>query len=835
MSTSKKEGTLIKNRYRIIYEIPGGGQGNIYLVKDEESNPPSLYVIKQLNRQDNNRWNTQGTEKAIQRFEQEAKILKQLTENQVPQIPHYQDDFKEDQELYLVQEFIQGSTLSKVLGEKKLNEFQVIAFLQDVLGILKRIHESGKSHRDIKPSNLMWQEDKGHMIIIDFGSLKDQNLPKKHRLTDTGDERIPRTLRYSAPELSPTNAKKWQVTPDHKVDIYSLGRTAIEALMGDSILDYQHISLERIKDEVTDKLAVILYKMTKEDPRERYQSAQEVLEELESFNLVGSVLQNRYKIINFVNYLNQEKLNIQAVDHTYIAIDDQYQREVVIREFSPGSNEEHVLTKAGEIFAEECSKLDHIRRLGIAMPRLLDHFTQASKFYLVYETISGRYLSQDLVCNQKLNQNWGEERVINFLKKILPTLESIHNSNYIHLDIKPSKILTTDTSTVYLTEAVGVERIANLSSNSYGGIEMPLVGTVDYMPPEQEGRDYDHQNSDLYSLGITLIQFLTGKSPQEIKRDKGNNLWSKDIKVQTGLKNILEKMVDEEYIQGKRYQSAGEVINDLNHLAEPSKAPSLIDKIKNVNIFVKIIVPILFLVLTYFSWRFVSYVQAVFKYRQISEIIVQAEGEESEIIANSKYSIAFEGLTELLEQKPDLYQALVSRGYVMGKLDPKRYRADITKDCQKALEYQDKFAGAYNCLGLAHYESGKNSAGQYRNSKEEKYKSQAIGEFNRAIQQYNKVIQFDDPKKYKFNDGMTTYIAWFNQGEAYKELSLLATAPEDQSDYCDQAKIAYKESKNTFEALKITYDTPEEYNQKKQEFDAQVDEKIRDIPDCPPQ
>ncbi|NET55996.1 MAG: protein kinase [Symploca sp. SIO2E6] len=774
----KKTGELINKRYKVIRPLSEGGQGITYIVRDEQSNIPNFYVIKQLKQHDKNSVNARTIEISIKRFKQEADILEDLTKDGVPQIPRYENYFEREKEYYLVQEFIQGKTLKEILYDvKRLNKFQVIAFLQDVLNILSRIHgyyitpnNNVMYHRDIKPSNLMWQEDKGHMVILDFGTTK-----YKH-LTVTGFEAYG-TPPYAAPEL-------WVGNVYPSSDIYSLGVTAIQALTGKPPRGDSNIN-ESDRGLIGDDLADILEKMIRSKAQERYQSVQEVLDVLKPLSLVGNVLRQRYRITRVVDYLNQENFNTETINHTYIAIDTRtFSREVIIREFCPQRQDTQVLQEAQGIFNEECRKLEEISSFKIAIPRLLDYFYEDSKFYIVYQVILGRYLNQDIFFNQELKHNWREQQVIQFLKNILSTLASMHDCDCLHLDIKPSKILTTDQDTVYLTGAARIEEIANLSSNPHGGIMITTpVGTADYMPPEQQ-RGHYFPNSDLYSLGITAIQLLTGKEPQTIKTDKvSKNLWPRNIRVQTGLKKILEQMVDESPIQGRRYQSAQEVIDDLNKLPKSDESFFPINSIKNRGAFRSIIAAIFVIVAGLFLVS-LPRLQVIIKHNQATDKLGEAE-ETTDI--NTKtllYKSALEEFNNILEKKPNFYQARVSKAYIMGKLDfPEN---EIKTECQQAIKDQDKFAGAYNCLGEVFNRSGKRRITSDIEA--------ARRDFKDAIFYYERAIEFDAPEKYNFNDGLTKHLALYNRGEVYGELKQLATEPQQQLEYCKLAKESFEEA-----------------------------------------
>jgi serine/threonine protein kinase len=157
---------VLRNRYRPIKTLGGGGFGKTYLAEDVDKLNEHC-VIKQFAPQ------VQGTaslNKATELFEQEAKRLQHLGKH--PQIPTLLAYFNEDNRLYLVQEFIEGDNLFKELQQQgKFNEQQVRKLLLDLLDILKTVHQQQIIHRDIKPENIIKRSD-GKLVLIDFGASK---------------------------------------------------------------------------------------------------------------------------------------------------------------------------------------------------------------------------------------------------------------------------------------------------------------------------------------------------------------------------------------------------------------------------------------------------------------------------------------------------------------------------------------------------------------------------------------------------------------------------------------------------------------------------------------
>ncbi|MBW4472022.1 MAG: protein kinase [Stenomitos rutilans HA7619-LM2] len=142
---------LLKDRYRPLKPIGQGGFGRTFLAIDEDKPSRPRCVIKQFlpTNQD-----AQHLKKAAQLFEREAMRLEELGNH--PQIPALLAYFRQEQQQYLVQEFVDGKNLAELLHEHgAFTENQVQALLRSLLPVLEFIHVHGVIHRDIKPSNII--------------------------------------------------------------------------------------------------------------------------------------------------------------------------------------------------------------------------------------------------------------------------------------------------------------------------------------------------------------------------------------------------------------------------------------------------------------------------------------------------------------------------------------------------------------------------------------------------------------------------------------------------------------------------------------------------------
>lgn len=267
--------TLQGGRYKIIAALGGGGFGQIYVAEDTHRPGNPRCVVKHLQPASRE---VGFLQTARRLFNTEASILEKLgRHDQIPQLLAY---FEENEEFYLVQEFVDGYSLSDELsGGVKLNETQVISLLLDILNVLEFVHLHQVIHRDIKPSNLIRRQHDGKIILIDFGAVKEI---RNQIVNDSEQSEI--TVAIGTRGYMPNEQSAGK--PRFNSDIYALGIVAIQALTGlrPSKLGEDPNTGEilwRDKIQVSDGLADILDKMVRYDFRVRYQSVSEILVDLQ--------------------------------------------------------------------------------------------------------------------------------------------------------------------------------------------------------------------------------------------------------------------------------------------------------------------------------------------------------------------------------------------------------------------------------------------------------------------------------------------------------------------------------------------------------------------------
>jgi serine/threonine protein kinase len=229
-------------------------------------------VVKQLKP---GRSDSQFMQLARRLFHTEAEILEILGRHrQIPQLLAY---FEENQEFYLVQEFIQGTPLDKELvpGQKR-DETYTLHLLRGILEVLAFVHEHKVIHRDLKPANIIRREKDQRLVLIDFGAVK-QMRPKTEGTE--ADYTVAVGTRGYAP------SEQMGGRPQLNSDIYAVGMIAIQSLTGlpprELELDQNTgLPLWRHLAPVNPRLADVLDKMVAYFYTERYQTALDVLRDL---------------------------------------------------------------------------------------------------------------------------------------------------------------------------------------------------------------------------------------------------------------------------------------------------------------------------------------------------------------------------------------------------------------------------------------------------------------------------------------------------------------------------------------------------------------------------
>lgn len=314
---------VFQGRYVIDWQMAGGGMSHVYAVKS--SSLGSNWLIKHI-------------EPQFQSLMREEDILKKLNHTNLPKIV---DVFYDISGTYIVQSFIEGISLDKVIAsELALTQYQIYDWAKQLTEVLDYLHTLKPSpiiHRDLKPANIIVSHS-DKLVLIDFGISKEEHaLEEIHAITK----------HYASPEQY-----KKQKT-DSRSDIYSLGVILFELATKKKPNKTNHILLT---EAVSQEFGNIILKCIKENPAERYQSSRELLTDLEQIQssrlkfaqtlvrrkvvfitsicaLIASV-----SVIFISTYIaNQQKLSFIELVPGILKISEQQSKELVImQEFDDG-------------------------------------------------------------------------------------------------------------------------------------------------------------------------------------------------------------------------------------------------------------------------------------------------------------------------------------------------------------------------------------------------------------------------------------------------------------------------------------------------------------------
>ena len=307
----------LRNRFEIVKHLGSGGSGDTYLAVDLDLPGRPHCVVKHFHPKDTN---SAVLPIAKSLFDREAEVLYQLG-NDHDQIPRLFAHFNEDGDFYLVQEYIDGHALTQeIVPGERLSENAVLNLLKDILEVLCFVHQNNIIHRDIKPQNLMRRHSDQKIVLIDFGSIK-----------KIGALGAGLTISVGTPGYMPSEQAKGK--PKLCSDIYAVGMIGIQALTGlipEQLQEDPNTGevLWRDQAEVSDALANILDTMVCDRYSQRYQSAAEALQALNSDLALSESLQstginqdtNDSYFLNYKNFLLLLGIGLGAITSLIVLV-----------------------------------------------------------------------------------------------------------------------------------------------------------------------------------------------------------------------------------------------------------------------------------------------------------------------------------------------------------------------------------------------------------------------------------------------------------------------------------------------------------------------------------
>jgi eukaryotic-like serine/threonine-protein kinase len=267
--------TLQISRYKIIRKLGAGGMGDVYLAQDGSLN--RYVAVKILPRK-----HTQNAER-LGRFLREAQVASILNH---PNVLTIHEVGEQDGTHFIVTEYVDGQTLGELLRYGGFSVAEAVRIAIGVAEALAAAHEYWIVHRDIKPDNIMLRRDR-YVKVLDFGLAK---LSEPGELSDQFETKpgaLPGSVRYVSPERLRGEAA------DPRADLFALGIVMYEMIAEkgpfegknivdiiQSILRAEPARLQVIRKDVPEELDLIVHKLLEKDPADRYQTAKDLLLDL---------------------------------------------------------------------------------------------------------------------------------------------------------------------------------------------------------------------------------------------------------------------------------------------------------------------------------------------------------------------------------------------------------------------------------------------------------------------------------------------------------------------------------------------------------------------------
>lgn len=274
-------GKKLDGRYEITELIGVGGMADVYKAQDVmENRPVAVKILKPEFSKD---------EEFLRRFRNESKAIAVLSH---PNIVKIYDVGFTDEIQFIVMEYIDGITLKEFIEQQGVLKWKdALHFITQILRALQHAHDKGIVHRDIKPQNIMLFSD-GTIKVMDFGIARFSRIDGK-----TMSDKTIGSVHYISPEQAQG------LMTDERSDIYSVGIMLYEMLTGRKPFDgdkavavaVKHmqekaVNPREIMPSIPEALEEIVIHAMEKKPADRYQSAAEMIRDIDTFKLNQSVV-----------------------------------------------------------------------------------------------------------------------------------------------------------------------------------------------------------------------------------------------------------------------------------------------------------------------------------------------------------------------------------------------------------------------------------------------------------------------------------------------------------------------------------------------------------------
>ena len=490
-------GYVIAGRYQIVRRLGQGGMGTVYEAFDVELE--RSIALKTI------RPDLAANAAALRRLKQEALLTRQIAHRNVVRV----FDLGIAGGLrFITMEFVDGSDLKSLLESRgKFAPREALSVMKQVCQGLQAAHAEDVVHRDLKPQNILVGRD-NRVRIVDFGLARSF---EHTGITRTGA--VLGTPHYMAPEQALGGQS------DARSDIFALGVVLYELLTGELPFPAENLAesflartrnrarhIASVDRSVPEWLARIVMRCLEREPASRYQTAQELFEELNAADKLRSSSQASTSgmiapgMILGSRYLIEAEAGEGGMGKVYRARDLDLDRTIALKIVRPElANDPHALLR-----------LKH----EISLASQISH-RNVLRIHDLGEANGLRFVSMAWADGEDLGhllRRYGslpEERIVQLAIEMCEGLAAAHDQGIVHRDLKPGNVLLDSAGHACIAD-FGLARSETQEQLSRAG---EVHGTPRYMSPEQaEGKLVDSR-TDIYSMGLILYEMSTGKIP----------------------------------------------------------------------------------------------------------------------------------------------------------------------------------------------------------------------------------------------------------------------------------------------------------------------------------
>ena len=525
MQHLKPNTTLQGGKYRIERVLGQGGFGITYLAEQVSSNRQVAikeFFLDFFNERTGNSIRVSNStndslfEKLKEKFKK-AAICNMSLDNE--HIVKLYDLFEENNTAYYVMDYVEGETLYDLMkrNDSPMTELEVKRLLPQMLDALNNIHNASLLNLSLKPGNIMVNKS-GKIFLVGFENSIYVNSKEEMSFTYG-------YAPYEQIEQNCSNIGPWS-------DIYALGATLYNLLtnkrppspskIDSDESDDKHVSLPLYNISRGMKSLILLMMKTNWEQRPKTIDELSLLMQKELYGKDNHNMQHLQPNtpLQGGKYRIERVLGQGGFGITYLAIKVSSNRQVAIKElFLNGVNErtgnsvqvsnsvnDSLFEKQKEKFKKEAKRIMSLDNEHIV--KVYDLFEENDTVYYVMDYLEGESLASKM---KREGHPLTESEVMDILPQLLDALSEIHKFQIWHLDIKPANIMLID-KTVVLIDFGASKQITPSEMTSTA-----LYFTPGYAPAEQTGMLFNQFGpwTDLYAVGATIFNLLTGKSPLE--------------------------------------------------------------------------------------------------------------------------------------------------------------------------------------------------------------------------------------------------------------------------------------------------------------------------------